>query len=149
MNLTAHFTLEELTFSSTAERLGITNAPEPLDALAIRTSLTVLANGLEQVRYLLGHPLHVDSGYRCWSLNRAVGGAADSAHLKGLAADIICAAFGTPLEIVKAIEASSLVFDQCIQEGSWVHISFDPRARREVLTAHFVDGQRTTYSLGA
>lgn len=144
MNLSENFTLEELAFSSTAQRLGVDNTPTP----EIAAHLTTLAQGLEQVRALLGEPMHIDSGYRCPALNTAVGGAKQSAHLEGHAADFICPAFGAPLEIVKAIEASDIAFDKCIQEGGWVHISFDPQARRQLLTAHF-GPHGTTYTTGA
>lgn len=134
MSLSPHFTLEELTFSSTAQRLNIDNAPPP----NVVPHLSVLAAGLEQIRVLLGQvPLHVDSGFRCPALNRAVCGAPNSAHLDGYAADFICPAFGAPLAIVARIAGSYIAFDQCIQEGTWTHISFDPKARRQLLTAHF------------
>ena len=64
----------------------------------------------------------------------------DSAHIDGYAADFVCPSFGTPADIARAIVASGLVFDQCIQEGTWVHISFDPRARQQALTATFGAG---------
>ena len=135
--LSRHFTLEELTFSQTAIRQGIDNKPS-LEAVA---HLTRLAYCLEQVRALLGGPVRITSGYRSPGLNAVVGGAKNSAHLSGYAADFVCPSFGTPLEIVKAIAASGIKFDQCIQEGMWVHISFDPAMRREVLTAHFHNGE--------
>lgn len=138
-----HFTQDELTFSSTAQRLGINNTP----GADIIVNLQVLMDGLEQVRTLLGYAMHIDSGYRCPNLNAKIGGAPNSAHMYGFAADFICPEFGTPLAIVNAIVASDIRFDQCIQEGTWVHISFAPAMRRRVLTAHFgPDG--TTYSQG-
>lgn len=141
--LTDHFSLEELTRSSTAVRLGISNTPD----LETVMHLTTCALGLERVRSLLGQPLTIDSGFRCPALNKAVGGVPDSAHLYGYAADFICPDFGTPSDIARAIVASDLEFDQCIQEGTWVHISFDPRARRQALTAKFGPGG-ATYSSG-
>src|SRR5215467_2562572 len=144
MNLTENFTLEELYVSSTAVRQGIDNTPDPV----IVENLRLLAWGLEEVRALLGEPMHIDSGYRCPELNLAIKGAKNSAHVRGYAADFICPGFGNPLEIVRAISKSAIAFDQCIREGTWVHISFDPRARKELLTAHFgADG--TTYTVGA
>ena len=144
MQLTEHFSTEELTASSTAQRFSIDNT-QPAEILP---RLNVLAHGLEIVRTLLGdHPLHIDSGYRCPELNAAVKGARDSAHMKGYAADFTCADYGTPLDIVQTLAHSDVQFDQIIQEGTWVHISFDPQLRREILTAHFgADG--TTYSKG-
>lgn len=145
MTLTTHFTLDELVASSTATRLGIDNTPPP----QIVAALGVTAAGLEQVRTLLGDkPMHIDSGYRCPALNAAVRGAKNSAHMSGYAVDFVCPGFGTPIEIVRAIQASPIHFDLLIQEGTWVHISFAPDMRRQVLTAHFGPGG-TTYTQGA
>lgn len=143
MRLTEHFSLEELTFSSTALRLGIDNTPSP----EIVNHLLIAATGMEHVRELLGFPIHVDSGYRCLELNSAVGGAPHSAHMQGYAVDFICPSFGTPLLIVQAIASSNIQFDRCIMEGNWVHISFDPKLRREIETATFTkDGP--IYTMG-
>jgi zinc D-Ala-D-Ala carboxypeptidase len=143
MRLSEHFSLEELTISETAERLNIDNTPP----LGIVKRLIGVAVGLEQVRVLLGHPIHINSGYRCEELNKAVGGAKQSAHIEGWAADFICPEFGTPMDIARKIEASDIEFDKCIQEGNWVHISFMPHARRITLTAHFGENG-TTYTKG-
>ena len=143
--LSPHFTLEEVCASSTATRLGIRNVPPP-SALA---NLTSAVQQLEAVRALLGSPVHVDSGFRSLALNFAVGGAANSAHLSGWAFDFVCPAFGTPLAIVKAVEASGIKFDQLIMEhNAWVHISFDPKMRQQVLTASY-GPKGTKYTQGA
>lgn len=133
MMLSPHFSLYEATFSSTAERLGIDNTPSAV----ILEHIRLTAASMENVRVLLRNPVHIDSWYRCGVLNGAVGGSKTSAHMDGYAVDFVCTEFGTPLQIVKAIESSGITFDQCIQEGSWVHISFDPKSRFQVLTAHF------------
>lgn len=144
MRLTLHFSLEELIRSKTANIKKIDNIPPQ----QVIPHLRVLAEGLEQVRAILDdNPITVNSGYRSPRLNAAVGGSRNSAHMSGFAADFVCPRFGTPIEIVRKITASSLNFDQLIQEGSWVHISFEPRMRREVLTAIFAGG-RTTYRKG-
>ena len=137
IKLSDHFTLEELTFSQTARRKGIDNNP----SIEVVAHLMRLAYCMEQVRALLGGPIRITSGYRSPALNAAVGGAKNSAHMSGYAADFVCPSFGSPLEIVKAIAASGISFDQCIQEGAWVHASFDPGMRQEVLTAHFHQGE--------
>lgn len=144
--LTEHFSLEELIFSSTAERKGIDNTPTP----NVADNLATLAKLLEQVRTLLGGPLHIDSGYRCPELNQDVGGSKLSAHMFGRAADFVCAEYGSPMEIVTSLSTSNLVYDQIIQEGTWVHISIpeDGKSpRQQILTAHFVDG-KATYTVG-
>jgi hypothetical protein len=140
MQLTEHFTLEELTFSSTAVARGIDNSPLPETV----KHLAVLAQGLERVRGILSAPIDIDSGYRCPSLNGIVRGVQTSAHLTGYAADFLCPQFGSPLTIVQRLAAeTALQFDQMIQEGTWVHISFAPTMRRQVLTAHFDSGVAT------
>jgi zinc D-Ala-D-Ala carboxypeptidase len=145
MKLSDHFNLEEMVFSSTAVRRGIENTP----SAEIVTNLMILSEGLEKVRsQVLGNrPMHIDSGYRSPQLNEAVGGAQNSAHMTGFAADFICAEFGNPSSICSAIKASGIVFDQLIQEGTWVHLSFAPTLRDQVLTAHFKDG-KATYTSG-
>lgn len=143
MNLSTHFTLAELTASQTAVRRGINNKP-PEDVVK---NLEHLALGLEGVRMLLGCPLIISSGYRSPELNTAVGGARDSQHKLGLAADFIAPGFGSPIQVARAISASGLKFDQLICEGNWCHVSFTATPRRQVLTATFKDG-RVYYSPG-
>ena len=142
--LSEHFTLEELTFSATAQRKQIDNKP-PAEVLE---NMKRLAAGLEEVRAVLGNnPMRINSGYRSPKLNRAVGGARLSAHMAGYAADFVCPDFGSPLKIVKALAATGIQFDKLIQEGTWVHISFAPEARRQLLTAHF-GPNGTSYTAG-
>jgi zinc D-Ala-D-Ala carboxypeptidase len=135
--LTPHFSLEEFVESQTAVRNNINNNPSQ----AIKNNLVTLAQGLEQVRSLLNAPLRISSGYRCMELNRKIGGATDSAHLDGYAADFTCAEFGTPTEVASAIVKSGIKFDQVIEEGTWVHLSFDPKMRQQYLKATFINGQ--------
>jgi len=126
--LTAHFALEELACTQHRE---FDNTP-PLDVVA---TLRTTAARMEEIRRLLGNRvITVSSGYRSRALNRAVGGARTSAHLTGHAVDFNCYGFGRPIEVCRAIGESDLAFDQLIEEGGWVHISFDPRMRRQVLT---------------
>lgn len=140
MNLTEHFTLEELTHSDLGVRKGIDNTPTP----DIITSLHALAKQLEKVRALIGVPLIISSGYRSLALNILAGGAEHSAHVRGEAADFIAPMFGTPGQIALAIQGdASISFDQLIYEGTWVHLGVDSRQRRQVLTASFIQGKAT------
>lgn len=143
--LSAHFTLDELVHSDTAIRRGIDQTPPPV----VLNNLTRTASQMELVRTLLGgKPIRINSGYRSPALNKAVGGASSSAHLTGRAVDFVCPEFGTPKEVAQMLAGCPiLTFDQIIQEGTWVHISFDPAGRREILTAHFAGGG-VTYSKG-
>lgn len=136
MKLTAHFDLEEFTRSNTATAKGIDNTPPP----DVVRRLWSVAGHMEMIRALLGKPINVHSGYRCAELNKAVGGVANSAHMTGYAVDFTCPEYGSPYKIASDLAGCpSLSFDQLIQEGNWVHISFDPRMRRELLTLQ--DGQ--------
>lgn len=143
--LSQHFTLEEAVFSSTALRHGVDNTPSDEIVSCIKAAVA----GMESVRHVLhDFPIHIDSWYRCGILNGLVGGAKQSAHMTGYAIDFICPQFGNPLQIVNAIIYSRLAFDQCIQEGNWIHISFAPAMRQEVLTAHFDQSGIATYTKG-
>jgi hypothetical protein len=136
--LSEHFTLEEMTFSEAAARHNISNRP---DAETV-ARLAKTARGLEQVRAVLDAPIRVTSGYRAPAVNAIVGGAPGSAHTLGWAADFN-SPFGDPFAVCQAIAGSSIVFDQLILEfGVWTHISFDPRARRQVLTISHAAGTR-------
>lgn len=138
MKLSKYFSLEELTHSATAQRLGLENSPTVREL----ANLMRLAAVLEDVRRVLGHrPILVSSGFRSEAVNKAVGGSATSAHRLGLAADFTCPTFGTPLATCEAIAASGIHFDQLIHEqGLWVHLGLaQGAARGQLLT---FDGTR-------
>ncbi len=134
MKISEHFTLEELTFSEAAARLGLDNTPIPI----VITNLGLVVTVMEQIRTLLGdRPIIVHSGYRSAEINQAVGGVATSAHCRGLACDFVCPAFGTPTEAALAILRSEIEYDQLILEYGWVHVGLAPEgllSRQEALT---------------
>lgn len=143
MNLSPHFSLAELTASQAATRQGIGNTPTP----RILENLQRVAATLEQVRQLVLAPINVSSGYRCPALNKAVGGAANSAHVQGLAVDFTAAGM-TARQLAQKIRDSDIAYDQLIYEGTWVHLGLSEKApRRECLTASFTHG-RASYSIG-
>lgn len=115
MNLSEHFSLEELTFTNHRE---FDNTPNLLQI----NNLQRLAEFLETVRTLLGKPILVDSGFRSPEVNHAVGSTSVSQHLRGCAADIRVPGM-TPAEVVKAIYDADLPYDQLILELGWTHIS--------------------------
>jgi hypothetical protein len=131
MNLTEHFTLEELTVTSHRE---FDNTPNG-DEIA---NLTRLAIFLEQVKNALrGRPIMVTSGYRSKQVNDSVGSKDTSQHRLGCAADIRIPNM-TPDEVVRAVIDSGLPYDQLIREfDSWTHISVPSTAglfpRRQAL----------------
>jgi hypothetical protein len=141
MRLGKYFTLEEFVSSQTATRRGIGNTPTPSVLVNLRD---LVQNILDPLREQLSQPVVVSSGYRSPALNRAIGGANTSQHVEGQAADIQCPAIGTK-RLFEFLRASELPFDQLIYEGSWVHVSFGPRHRREVLIATFTNG-KVSYS---
>lgn len=136
--LTPHFTLNELIRSATAARLGIDNTP----CAAVLIQLQRLADMIELVRRELGHvPILISSGYRCAALNKAVGGATNSAHMTGCAVDFTAPAFGPPKHIFQRLAKSTLPFDQLIDENNhgsaWVHMGIAAEKaipRRQLLT---------------
>jgi len=140
MQLSEHFTLEELTVSEAAARQGLSNEPTG-EALE---NLKRLAEFLEDVRALIGKPIRVNSAYRSPEVNAAVGGSKTSQHCFGCAADIRVPGM-TPDEVVRAITASNLEYDQCIREfDSWTHVSIpnkeDAKPRKMAL---IIDKQGT------
>lgn len=145
MQLTDHFSFEELIASETAARKRIDNTP-PAELMP---NLRALAEGLELVRKALGgRAIHINSGYRSLTLNKEIGGAEKSKHMHGLAADILCPQFGSPLEVCRAIVAARIATDQVIHEfGKWCHVSFPApgaAARGELLTiASMATGYKT------
>lgn len=133
MQLTEHFTFEELTVSQTAARLGLLNQPNDV---ALK-NLFKTAEGLEAIRSLIGCAIVVTSGYRSEAVNKEVGGSPKSQHCTGQAADIIAPSFGSPLDLAREIEDSivKLGVDQLILEyHRWVHVSFSDQPRFEVWT---------------
>lgn len=123
--LSPNFTLAELTASDTADAQGIDNTPPP-DVVA---ELWRTAALLEKIRACCGdNPVTVTSGYRCPALNAAVGGASNSAHLYGCAADIVIPGFGDPLAVCRAVEPYVVAWgiDQLIFESGggavWCHV---------------------------
>lgn len=101
-------------------------------------SLRLLAEHvLQPLRDAVGSPIRVNSGYRCPSLNKAIGGAKTSQHMSGQAADIIDLVHGNEF-LFKKIKELKLPFDQLIDEFGfrWVHVSYDPaRHRGDILQA--------------
>ena len=117
MNLTEHFTFEELTHTDHRE---LDNTPNESET----ANLKRLAAFLEEVKTLLGgKPIMVNSAFRSKAVNDAVGSKDTSQHRLGCAADIRVPGM-TPDEVVKAIIASPLGYEQVIREfDRWTHIS--------------------------
>jgi putative chitinase len=117
MNLTEHFTLEELTHTDHRTLENIPNETE-------QANIQRLAEFLEAVKTVLGgKPIMVNSAFRSKAVNDAVGSKDTSQHRIGCAADIRVPGI-TPDQVVRAIIASDLEFDQVIREfDRWTHVS--------------------------
>jgi hypothetical protein len=140
VKLSENFSLEELTVSEIAVRKDLDNTPTATEtANLIRTALL-----LEQVRALLKKPIMINSAFRSKSVNDAVGSKDSSQHRIGCAADIRVPGM-TPKQVVEAIVASDIPYDQVIREfDSWTHISVSnttaTKPRRQAL---IIDKQGT------
>jgi zinc D-Ala-D-Ala carboxypeptidase len=145
MNLNKSFTLNELTKSQEATRLGIDNIPneEHIENLKI-----LCEKILQPLRDYYGMPVSVSSGYRSVALCEAIGSSAKSQHTKGQAADFEI--FGVANKDVANFITQNLEYDQCILEfwnenepnSGWVHCSFNKDGNRnQYLKAQKVSGK--------
>lgn len=137
--------MDEFTRSQTAERHGIDNS---FPSVLMPDGQWFAKNVLEKVRELVNNsPVIITSGYRCAELNRKIGGAVTSYHMRGCAADIVVDGV-SPYTLTLAISESDIPFDKVILEfGRWTHIQCRPPARGDVLTASHIDG-KTRYING-
>ena len=127
MQLSDHFTLSELTKSSTAERLGIANEPGSTE---VENLIMVCDQILEPVRNHYGIAFAPNSGFRCLELNRAIGSSDKSQHVTGQAVDFEVP--GIDNKDVALWVVDNCQFDQLILEfykegepsSGWVHCSY-------------------------
>jgi hypothetical protein len=152
MNLSANFTLKELTKSETATRLGLDNTPndEALENLKL-----LCEKVLQPVRDHFGKSVTVNSGYRSPESNAAVGGSKTSDHCKGQACDLEIDGIPNPelaQWIMDNLEYTQLILEFYVPGGDpnagWVHVSYDPNnLKKQELTAVRVAG-KTQYLQG-
>lgn len=150
-----YFTIRELTKSATATRKGIDNTPTK----EIEKSLIALINNvLDPLREKWGAPIRVSSGYRCPKLNKVIGGAAGSQHMKGEAADITSLSDSREdnMKLLQCLLNSGIDFDQVISEDvdtknrpNWIHVSYTTkRANRKKRTTMKKIKGKTVYLSG-
>ena len=129
--LTEHFSLEELTHTDHRQYDNTPNEQE-------LENLKRLAAFLEEVRTALGgRPVMVNSAFRSKQVNDAVGSKDTSQHRIGCAVDIRVPQL-TPDQVVKAVIAAGLEYDQLIREfDRWTHLSIpntpETAPRKQVL----------------
>jgi hypothetical protein len=140
MNLSKKFTLEELCVTHTK----LVNNPN----LQAKIALTELAqNVLQPVRDKLNTPISVNSGYRSSAVNKAVGGAENSQHTKGEAADIVSYDNRLLFDTIR----DTVIFDQLIWEygddknPAWVHVSYKTQGNRNEVLRAYKDNGKTKY----
>jgi len=149
--LSPHFALSEFTRSQTAARMGLDNTPGTAELQQLARLCQLV---LEPVRVALDTPIWIDSGYRCPALNKAVGGARASDHMKGMAADLRAkglTALALAREIAAQGELEALPFRIVINEyDRWVHVSLSAedavpmRLERTAVRAVMNDGLHHT-----
>ena len=151
MNLTANFSLHELSKSETALRMGLDNTP---DDEATENLRLLCEKVLQPVRDHYGKGVKVNSAYRSPESNAAVGGSKTSDHCKGMAADIeIPGVANADLAqfIMDNLDYTQLILEfytPGIPDSGWVHVSFDPNnLKKQELTATKVAG-KTQYLPG-
>jgi hypothetical protein len=128
MVLSENFFEEEFTQSETARDLHIDNTPNGAQRAALGQLVRSL---LQPLRNVVGRPLHINSGFRCQALNKAVKGQPSSQHTKGEAADVSGV---KPEELLKILLESKLEFDQAIVYPTFLHLSYRAgRNRKQVL----------------
>jgi zinc D-Ala-D-Ala carboxypeptidase len=136
VKLSKNFSLDELTKSQTALRMGIDNEPTPGDLYNLSQ---LCDNILQPVREHFGKPVTVSSGYRSVALCEAIGSSAKSQHAKGEAADFEI--MGIDNKEVAVWIRDNLDFDQLILEfykdgepsSGWIHCSYSDDNRGSVL----------------
>lgn len=129
-----HFNLSEFFRSSTAAKSSIKNEPNPDERATIVRNINLLVdNVLDPVRDKFCTPVIITSGYRCPQVNRLVGGANNSQHMSGCAADfrIEGGAYLTMRQVFFYIY-DTLEFDQLIyyRSKNFIHVSYVPNCNR-------------------
>lgn len=127
-----YFTIKELSKSSTAKQKGIDNSP---NNSIIRNLKMLVFFILDPLREKYGKPIYVNGAYRCKKLNELVGGADNSQHLYGLAADITTGTQNQNKKLFNLIIELNLPFDQLINEKNytWIHVSYSSNPRKQIL----------------
>ena len=149
MNISAHITLTEATFSQSAVDNKINNTPtaEHLEAMKY-----VAENIFERVRAHFGKPIRINSFYRSQKVNKAVGGSLTSQHCRGEAIDVTGVPYGIKNSEIFHYIKDNLDFDQLIwefgdkNEPAWVHFSLSMKGnKRQVIKAVKGTNGKTSY----
>lgn len=141
IKLSAGFNLDEFTISQIAERRGYKNEPNEKE---IDNLTELCSNVLQPLREIIQVPIIITSGFRSFDVNTIVGGASNSQHLEGKAADFIVPSM--ILADVFNIVQNQLPFDQLIYEfGKWIHVSWNGQKNRHQAMISKVVSGKTVY----
>lgn len=119
------FSLEEFTRSSTAKRLKIDNTPSDEVVRNIQYGVQMV---LDPLRRILQAPINITSGYRCPTLNKAVGGVSNSWHTKGNAADLRIKdeeEAKAIFQVLKTLPSVDTVLFEHSKTSIWMHVQWD------------------------
>lgn len=128
-----YFTIAELCKSTTADKYGIDNRCR-IEHVESLTNL--VDNILDPLREAWGKPITVNSGFRSNELNKKIGGATNSQHMLGEAADITAGSKSDNKKLFELIQSLKLPFTQLIDEKkfSWLHVSYNKdNIKRQIL----------------
>ena len=128
------FSIGELCRSNVADLKGIPNHPNTYQKMNMEK---LIRNVLDPLRFKFGKPIYGNSGFRCATLNELIGGARNSQHMDGKAADITSGNKKDNKVIFELAQSMGLEFDQLINENqfSWIHISYnEDNNRNQVLS---------------
>jgi zinc D-Ala-D-Ala carboxypeptidase len=140
--LSKSFSLQEATISETAVRNGISNEPDDRQL----ANMIAAADSLQLLRDYLKEPILITSWLRTAELNELIPGSSKtSSHMDGFAIDCHVSSM-SPMELCKVtkrfLDDKGIPFDQIIYEyGAWMHVSFDPKNRRQTLTIFKATGK--------
>lgn len=123
----AYFTLREFTRSSTADRLQISNVPSNDE---VRNINELISSLLTPIREIVGSPVTITSGYRCPSLNAAVGGVSTSYHVAGMAADFVVKGYNkSAMRLLYYFIKHNMQYTECIYYANrhtpFIHVAYD------------------------
>lgn len=143
MKLSEHVTVEEFVNSPTATNRGIS---QTMDSTTTQKAKDLCENVFEHIRSYVGRPIAINSGYRSPALNRAVGGAMSSQHVRGEAMDLDLQDRDLFEWILDNVEADQYIYEFGNDtHAAWFHISYRKGANRKQALRAIKKGGKTTY----
>ena len=141
MQISEHFSMEEMLHSETAQKYGIKNEPKtPEEAEEVKKNLVAICTKiLEPLREYMQQPIYINSAYRCKELNNILHSSSPtSKHLTGSAIDIRLSSveeMNKMIDFIKTLEFDQLIIERNKHGGRWLHVSYNRHAknRKQIL----------------